>query len=97
MLILYQVKNKFLQHEVKETENSVQQLITCGLTHFSARLDELGLAVKTPLELLSTSSHLADKRQDLESKVLDMELEVLSLEEKYKNMVNFFFCICVSL
>ena len=50
----------------------------------------LGLAVKTPLELLSTSSHLSDKRHELEGKVLNMELEVLSLEEKYKDMVLLF-------
>ena len=69
-------------------EQTVQQLITSGLNNFSNRLVELDLAVKTPLELLSTSTQLAEKRQDLENKVLNMEVEVFNLEEKYKNMVS---------
>jgi len=77
-----------LQQEVSETEASVQQLIASGLSNFSSRLVELDVAVKTPLELLSTSTHLADKKHELENKVLNMEVEVCNLEEKYRNMVR---------
>lgn len=59
-----------------------------GLKSFSTRLTELDLAVKTPLELLSKSNVLADRRQELENKVINMEVEVYNLEEKYRNMVS---------
>lgn len=66
----------------------MQALITTGLKSFSSRLTELDLAVKTPLELLSKSNILAERRQELENKVINMEVEVYNLEEKYRNMVS---------
>ena len=66
----------------------VSNLISDGLRNFSSRLGELDLAVKTPLDLLSKSSVLAEKHQELENKVVNMEIEVFNLEEKYKILVS---------
>lgn len=77
-------KKKLLLQEINETEKCVQSLINDSLHNFSSRLVELDLAVKTPLDLLSKSSLLAEKHQELENKVVNMEIEVLNLEEKYQ-------------
>lgn len=66
----------------------MQTLISDGLKHFSSRLVELDVVVKTPVELLSKSTVLAEQHHELESKVVSMEIEINGLEEKYKNLVN---------
>lgn len=79
-------KRKLLQREISETERVVQNLISDGLTNFSSRLVELDVAVKTPLELLSQSTTLSERRQELENKVINMEIEVFNLEEKHRSL-----------
>lgn len=69
----------------------MQNLISDGLTNFSSRLVELDVAVKTPLELLSQSTTLSERRQELENKVINMEIEVFNLEEKHRSLVRRFF------
>ena len=46
------------------------------------------MAVKTPLELLSKSTLLSERRQQLENKVINLEVEVFNLEEKYRRIVG---------
>jgi len=79
-------KKKLLETEINETERHVQTLISDGLKNFSSRLVELDVVVKTPVELLSKSTVLAEQRHELESKVVSMEIEINGLEEKYKNL-----------
>uniref|UniRef100_T2M8S1 Histone-lysine N-methyltransferase, H3 lysine-79 specific n=1 Tax=Hydra vulgaris TaxID=6087 RepID=T2M8S1_HYDVU len=88
MIEFEKAKNKLLLREVDETEAVIQNLINDGLKKFSQRLSELDIAVKTPLELLSRSSNLASKHRALENKVLNMEVEVSLLEQKYEDMCN---------
>ena len=84
----FQAKKKLLQRQIHEMERSVQNLISEGLKNFSSRLVELDLVVKTPIELLSKSTVLAEQHQELENKMVRMEIEIYNLEEKYKNMVR---------
>ncbi len=49
---------------------------------------QVGLAVKTPQDLLDKSKALSNKHKKLKDLVLNMETDVYFLEQKYKSTVR---------
>lgn len=84
MIQFEQAKKEMLARNIKETEDQVQSLLKVGLESLHKNISDLNMAVQVPGDLIEQSTQLADWNKNLESKVMEMELEVVSLEDKLK-------------